>query len=319
MLSGVMLRGASLSKAMLAGANLSGADLVGVDLKGAVLWNADLSSARLVAANLNGADLSGADLTEAHLGQTDLRGAYFFDTDMKGVIFEPKVDRYPDYSSIIVAKNLDKMIFTRYPYALTYLRNLFKSYGHRDLERKLTYALKVSERINAGCIRGLHDDGICTKRTLTGRVEAFANYVLFEKTCNYGMIPGRPLLIMLLLIFVFAVPYMLAVTGGTNRNSGIWKVWPNDRIYKERGREGPCRITTRGFGIPLWALYFSLLSAFHIGWRDLNVGTWISRINPEEYTLRSTGWVKVVSGIQSLISVYLIALWIVSYFGRPFE
>jgi hypothetical protein len=61
------------------------------------------------------------------------------------------------------------------------------------------------------------------------------------------------------------------------------------------------------------------LSAFHIGWRDLNVGRWIARLQPGEYTLRTIGWVRVVSGLQSLISVYLVALWVLTYFGRPFD
>ena len=38
-----------------------------------------------------------------------------------------------------------------------------------------------------------------------------------------------------------------------------------------------------------------------------------------EYILRATGWVRCVSGLQSIISVYLIALWVFTYFGRPFE
>jgi hypothetical protein len=29
--------------------------------------------------------------------------------------------------------------------------------------------------------------------------------------------------------------------------------------------------------------------------------------------------VRVVSGLQSLVSVYLIALWLLTYFVRPFE
>jgi hypothetical protein len=66
-------------------------------------------------------------------------------------------------------------------------------------------------------------------------------------------------------------------------------------------------------------LYFSLLSAFHLGWRELNVGTWIARLQFREYTLRATGWVRMVAGIQSLLSVYLLALWVLTYFGRPFE
>jgi len=66
-------------------------------------------------------------------------------------------------------------------------------------------------------------------------------------------------------------------------------------------------------------VYFSILSAFHIGWRDLNVGTWMTRLQPREYTLRATGWVRIVSAGQSLLSVYFLALWVLTYFGRPFE
>ena len=73
----------------------------------------------------------------------------------------------------------------------------------------------------------------------------------------------------------------------------------------------------------LWSLrrslYFSLLSAFHLGWRELNVGSWIARLQTREYTLRARGWVRTVSGLQALISVYLLALAVLSYFGRLFE
>jgi hypothetical protein len=62
-----------------------------------------------------------------------------------------------------------------------------------------------------------------------------------------------------------------------------------------------------------------ILSAVLIDWRDLNVGKWIARLQPREYSLRATGWVRFVSGLQSLISVYLIALWVLTYFGRPFD
>jgi hypothetical protein len=75
----------------------------------------------------------------------------------------------------------------------------------------------------------------------------------------------------------------------------------------------------RGASVPLIGLYFSLLSGFSLGWRELNVGTWIARVQSREYVLRATGWVRTVSGIQSLLSVYRLALWVMTYFGRPFE
>jgi hypothetical protein len=66
-------------------------------------------------------------------------------------------------------------------------------------------------------------------------------------------------------------------------------------------------------------LYFSVLSAFNIGWRELNVGNWIQRLQAKEYTLKATGWVRTVSGVQSLISAYLLAIWALTYFGQSFE
>jgi hypothetical protein len=42
-------------------------------------------------------------------------------------------------------------------------------------------------------------------------------------------------------------------------------------------------------------------------------------MQPREYTLRATGWARMVSGAQSLLSIYLLALSVLTYFGRPFE
>ena len=115
--------------------------------------------------------------------------------------------------------------------------------------------------------------------------------------------------------------------------------WPADRVYQAEGVKEATRVTTtfffpqwqaraggrwwgvllRGLFVPLIGMYFSLLSAFSLGWRELNVGTWIARVQPREYVLRATGWVRTVAGIQSLLSVYMLALWVLTYFGRPFE
>jgi hypothetical protein len=107
-------------------------------------------------------------------------------------------------------------------------------------------------------------------------------------------------------------------------------ILPADRLTRGRGHERVVRIRPQTaktlrerlmgeFRLLRTSLYFSLLSAFHLGWREFNVGTWIARMQPREYTLRATGWVRTVSGIQSLLSVYLLALWVLTYFGRPFE
>jgi hypothetical protein len=67
------------------------------------------------------------------------------------------------------------------------------------------------------------------------------------------------------------------------------------------------------------AVWFSLLSAVNIGFEQFNPGDWIRRLQPREYTLEAVGWVRVVSGAQALLSVYLLAMWALTQFGRPFD
>ncbi|MGA9055149.1 MAG: hypothetical protein WB763_01420 [Terriglobia bacterium] len=66
------------------------------------------------------------------------------------------------------------------------------------------------------------------------------------------------------------------------------------------------------------AMFFSLMSAFNIGFLDINFGRWVRMLTKREYDLKAVGWAHTVSGFQSLLSVYLIALWVLTYFGRPF-
>ena len=152
------------------------------------------------------------------------------------------------------------------------------------------------------------------------------------------MVHSRALATLGFPILVFTLAYMVALVTAHGR-AGIWATWPTDRVYQDEGGKDATRVTTmfffphlqaraagrwwgvllRGVSVPLIGLYFSLLSAFSLGWRELNVGTWIARMQPREYVLRATGWVRFVAGFQSLLSVYSLALWILTYFGRPFE
>ena len=79
------------------------------------------------------------------------------------------------------------------------------------------------------------------------------------------------------------------------------------------------RLSLRGSWAALGrGLHFSLLSAFHLGFRDLNVGNWLARVQTRESGLQALGWVRAMAGLQSLLSLYLLAIWVLTYFGRPF-
>ena len=183
--------------------------------------------------------------------------------------------------------------------ALVSLRRAFNDAGYRRQERAITYAIKRAEMQQMGGI----------ERTF--------NFVLFDQTTKWGMSPWRALLILGVNILLFTFPYIIALR--IHSTDGIWRVWVDTRVRADLGGSEPEKIQTgwwKALGI---GFYFSILSSFHIGWRDLNVGSWIARVQRREYALRATGWIRTVSGCHSLISVYLLAIWALTYFGRPFE
>jgi len=56
----------------------------------------------------------------------------------------------------------------------------------------------------------------------------------------------------------------------------------------------------------------------NIGFEQFTPGDWIRRLQAREYSLEAVGWVRVVAGAQALLSVYLLAMWALTQFGRPF-
>jgi uncharacterized protein YjbI with pentapeptide repeats len=328
-------REANLTNAFLWKADLAGADFVGANMTKAVLCNADLSavsfgntilrganfsgakfastwfdhadlretwfdSAKLVkvsfkSANLQKAGFFQADLSGVDLEDADLTDAEFSFADMNDVRYEPRPGTLPNLAALSGATNLSRMNYRDSPQALIDLRDALKKAGFRRQSCEVNYSL------------------MRTRRELAGPLEWVACMAV-EIPCDYGMDTARPLKILISLIFVFWLPYLIALR--RRGDAGIWKVWPKDRIV-----EDPAQVNARqapsGIRRLCVALYFSVLSAFNIGWKEINVGSWIQRLQPEEFVLKPTGWVRSVAGIQSLLSVYLVALWAITFFSGP--
>lgn len=150
-------------------------------------------------------------------------------------------------------------------------------------------------------------------------IEAGFNRLFFDLPVAYGWHPERALQILLVFMLLFVVPYSFAFAGEKRSfSTGIWRVWLTDATSLPSERAEPELIKVKPLKSLPYGLYFSLLSAFHIGWRGFNVGTWITRIQPRAFALQPVGSVRTISGVQSLLSVYLLAIWLLSYFGRPF-
>jgi hypothetical protein len=199
------------------------------------------------------------------------------------------------------------------------LRDLLQKAGLRDLERQATFAIENGRTINN--IANWSENP-------KGAVDGVFRKTAFDFTTRYGLDPARPLFIIVAIWALLIPVYLWPIwrqPAYSKRRSGIYRVSPKDRIEVRDGKptlDNPAsveRLHARGVGSLGWSAYFSLLSAFQIGFREFSVGTWLARAQPRIFALEATGWVRTVSGLQSLLSVYLLAMWLLTYFGRPFQ
>lgn len=345
------LQQANLTHARLFKADLSDADMLLANLTGATLQQANLTRARLHQANLTGAYLGDAnltnatlflaDLTHADLSRANLTNAFVESANFDRAIFEPA--SLPLVRVIARARNLELLTYYDNPSAMVQLRKQFEEGGFREQERKITYALKRQEAELArakGTSRKLPDEK-GTRAILSSSDSILANFasfilnkVFFDWTCQYGMSPGRPLMLGVVLWFLCSLLYFVCIH--TPGEGGLYCV------YGQNIRDDPsaqCRVerisplsTTHSSGprrffqffrreclLLRTSMFFSLMSAFNIGFRDINFGRWLRLLTRQEFDIKAVGWARVIAGWQSLISVYLIALWVLTYFGRPFN
>jgi uncharacterized protein YjbI with pentapeptide repeats len=333
-LTGAKLFGAELNNASLIYAKLNGARLspiprlgvgeINAKLTGANLSGANLSEAYLTAADLTGADLNGANLTGAKLNRANLTSAILNYTSVAGAGLANTILTKASYAPASAPPNSDVagiqgLSTVTFPgggeTGLVQLRDLLQKAGLRDLERQATFA------IERGKTKHSLDDW---KQNPAGAVEGVFRYVAFDLTTRYGMRPSRALLFIaalwLLLIPIYAWPIWQIKRPPTR--PAIYRIWPKDRVGVQEHKptlDTPERLNRRGLAAVGWSAYFSLLSAFQVGYREFSIGSWLTRAQPHNFALEATGWVRTVSGIQSLLSVFLLAMWLLTYFGRPFQ
>jgi hypothetical protein len=272
--------------------------------------------------------------------RTALEGAKFDRADISGALFEPATVPSKSYVGGVKGAALVKFQGDANgglnSSGLVLLRAAFREAGLRQQEREATYAL---ERLKTAYLLGfgVSADGSNSWQPFWDRalkepadvVHGLLRKALFEWTSGYGLLYLRPLgLLSGLLVFMTPI-YAAAIwlrPRKVGKDWGIYKIWPRERLAIINGRPAVAdAVQVERLHRDRWllvlrrALYFSFLSAFHIGWRDLNVSSWIARLQTSEFVFRARGWVAFLSGVQSLVSVYLVALAVLVYFGRPFE
>lgn len=175
--------------------------------------------------------------------------------------------------------------------------------------------------------------------------------VIFDWTCEWGANWVRPLELISELSLFCTFIYWIGLHIG--RRNGLYLVTTGQRVATSKGTErifrirvhpprsaptrevqldldfGPLfqpnarpsfrRILRREFKALGTAFLFSLMSVFNIGFREVNFGRWIRMIQTREFDIRARGWMRIASGLQSLLGVALVALAIISYLGHAFD
>lgn len=323
------LYGATFISAYMTQVDLTEADLSKADLTYANLWgswieNADLSDAKLSHANLEEANISRTNFAGAEIDYVLLSGA-----TLRSSRWEPH--GRPSSDGLLELEEIETLWFCgRNSLALHRLRDQLKAAGLRHSERAATFALESTKtrylRREFDAQYQRHCLGRHSPAALIGdTVEGWFRYIALELPVGYGLDIGRPWrAIGTVMWLAFAV--YVSVIAFPRLGGGLFLVWPADRLAVDRQGVWVLvddarveRLHRTGFGAFLYGAYFSLLSAFYFGWRDLNVSNWLTKLQPTEFVLRPHGWVRVICGVQALLSLYFLAMWALFYFGRPLQ
>ena len=326
-LSRATIQLSNLEQAIFSHANLTDSDLRLNEMKNANfsyanLKNADLTEAEAQLSTFEHASLQNVSFLNANLSAADFSHAALDSTDfmyanMAQSIYRPNLVGLPLIASIATTQNFKTVQFyddTLKGVPLTALKNAYQNLGMRSMERLVTSMVKTEQMRHSLASSGMD------------KISAMFSYVLFYLTSDFGLSPTRPLLILFILTLFMATPYRFALMNKHN-NFKIRISWkqPNQRnlISMPLSQLARYRAYKSRFQYEWqqWqsALYFSLLSAFRIGWDDFNVANWIQQMQNKDYKLTAQGRVRTIAGLQALISLYLIVLWALTYFGRPFE
>ena len=295
-------------------ADLRGKSLNGRNLRCVSFIGADLTEASLFGADLRGAFFNRAAMVHTNLERTDLRGAIFHHADVTRLIYQPA--QAPKPPSLALSKNLNAVTYDDDPTALYAAKTALKERGYLDAHKDVIAALRRSQPPEDSLAPGIRIARAAAARSV--------QTVLFDWTCEFGSNAFRPLVVIACLWLMCGITYGLAIMKGGR--GGLFLVATGERIPK--GKKSPhvmrlhCGQATRLRRLKSSmsvGLFFSFRRTFHFGFKELDFGNWLKLLQSREFDIRAYGWPRVLSGAQSITSIYLLALSILSAFSTPFD
>lgn len=294
--------------------DLHRADFSNQDLRCASFIGANLTDANFFGADLRGAFFNRATLLRANFERTDLRGTILHNADLQYLVYQPKYPPLPP--SLALSTNLNYITYNDDPTFLYSLKNALKERGYQDAQKSVIAALRRSHP---------PEDSLGSKfHLLKGNVARAIQFVLFDWTSEFGSNSFRPLLIILMMWLLCGAVYAAAVL--REGKAGLFLVSTGERIpkgkktpYVRRIRPAQLQVAPRIRSAISSGLFFSFRRTFHFGFKELDFGNWLKLLQSREFDIIAYGWPRVVSGVQSILSIYLLALSILSAFTTPFD
>lgn len=221
-------------------------------------------------------------------------------------IFNPK--KLNDYTmnTLSEAGSLSNLNWAVSSKSLIKLRNYFRDNRHRQKEREITCALERNH-------------------------QSPFEKIIFDLPFEYGSNLARPFKIVGIIYIVCSFFYFIyfhlsgqyglkykVISDINCRKETLVRMRP---IYKREDNKIKALHLLIWEEIKLiwWALFFSLMSALNVGFRDVNFGRWIRLLLPGESEFQAYGLIRIVSGIQAILSVLLMALGLFFHYGRFFD
>lgn len=313
-LEDTQLKNTELERAQLNYAHFNNADLTNAKLN-----HADLRHAKLLYTDMTNANLQHADLSYAYIVETVMTDVLLYNAELTQVFYFPKVGTYPDISEFTQAKNYKTMIYYDERIGISpgmfALRAAYESANMEQMERLFTYLIQSKEQ-SEGWKKGGWE-----------RFISVMTWILFDLPTKFGFCPQQPIKILFSLIIIFWIVYWISLRMGL-KGASLNIVWPSSipsketiyykrlKFFKSQRLQDNIRLEITFMRV---ALHLSILSAFRLGWRDFNIGVWLSYLQFHDYSLVvHKGWLRSLCGLQSLISTYMVASWAMTQFGRPF-
>jgi len=342
------LSGANLGQAKLTRATLTRARLTCIDPNQpkscADLTGASLTHARVDGANLKGASIAGTDLESAVFSLANYEPGQYPDTW--------NMSRVVDLSGLTFIDNSEPTIALR-----NSLRDGGFALQEREVNEAYRRHNPTPPLILPACAnQNLGQQLSCwtlhrLRTTLhwLQQLPYWTQQAMFDWTCGWGAKPERPLKIIVVIILLCTPVYWIGMQFQQKRG-GLYIVANLDPVPIDGGTQRASRMLAVNPaadalpGRPWWsralswlvrqaqpenrmwqskalrtALLFSLMSAFRIGFEGFNGALWIQQLQPRQFDLQARGWMRSVSGAQSLLGAGLLALSILTYIGNPFE